>query len=154
MPLRSAGWAPALLPSRGGVIARPRFNPRTLIREPARRDWEIEEVGEVRGSQLASRRNNSGAPATLTTGKVRVLPPCQFFGHTTSGRSRYQFADEYLEVGPTSHAHQNRTDRLTMPPWEIDCLLGSLSFLTLRGEAWRFARDSCWRSCRYSVRYS
>ena len=44
---RAIGWAPALLPSRGGVIARPRFGPGTLISRTARCDWEIEEVEEA-----------------------------------------------------------------------------------------------------------
>src|SRR5215475_2474815 len=39
------GWAPALLPSRGGVIAHPKVQSRNS--ESARCDWEIEEVAEA-----------------------------------------------------------------------------------------------------------
>ncbi len=39
------GWVPALLPSRGSVIARPRFNAGTP--NSARCNWEIEEVVEA-----------------------------------------------------------------------------------------------------------
>src|SRR5215472_5423695 len=39
------GWAPALLPSRGGVIAHPKVQSRNS--DSARCDWEIEEVAEV-----------------------------------------------------------------------------------------------------------
>src|SRR5215510_14199789 len=39
------GWAPALLPSRGGVIAHPKVQSRNS--DSARCDWEIEEVAEA-----------------------------------------------------------------------------------------------------------
>ena len=39
------GWAPALLPSKGGVIARPKIQCRDS--DPARCNWEIEEVAEA-----------------------------------------------------------------------------------------------------------
>src|SRR5215475_13207174 len=39
------GWAPALLPSRGGVIAQPKVQSRNS--DSARCDWEIEEVAEA-----------------------------------------------------------------------------------------------------------
>src|SRR5215470_5681753 len=78
------GWAPALLPSRGGVIARPRFNLGTLIPRTCAPRLGDRGSQRSRGSQLASHRPNSGPPASLTTCKVRVLPPCQFFGHTGS----------------------------------------------------------------------
>src|SRR6516165_9340038 len=39
------GWAPALLPSRGGVIAHPKVQCRNS--DSARCDWEIEEVAEA-----------------------------------------------------------------------------------------------------------
>src|SRR5262245_56502290 len=39
------GWAPARLPSRGGVIAHPKVQSRNS--DSARCDWEIEEVAEV-----------------------------------------------------------------------------------------------------------
>src|SRR5215467_15702830 len=39
------GWAPALLPSRGGVIAHPKVQSRNP--DSARCDWKIEEVAEA-----------------------------------------------------------------------------------------------------------
>src|SRR6516165_6758528 len=39
------GWAPALLPSRGGVIAHPKVQSRNS--DSARCDWEIKEVAEA-----------------------------------------------------------------------------------------------------------
>ena len=41
---RAIGWAPALLPSRGGVIASPRFNPGTQILRFCALRLEIEEA--------------------------------------------------------------------------------------------------------------
>jgi hypothetical protein len=70
---RAIGWAPALLPSRGGVIARPRLNPGNLIREPARCDWEIEEVAEAALLPVAP---------TLRSGKLDRPVKYRFFGRS------------------------------------------------------------------------
>src|SRR6516225_8580033 len=53
------GWAPALLPSRGGVIAHPEVQSRNS--DSARCDWEIEEVAEAALLPVAP---------TLRTGKL------------------------------------------------------------------------------------
>src|SRR5262245_19193322 len=53
------GWAPALLPSRGGVIAHPKVQSRNC--DSARCDWEIEEVAEAALLPVAS---------TLRSGKL------------------------------------------------------------------------------------
>src|SRR5215831_9846662 len=53
------GWAPALLPSRGGVIAHPKVQSRNS--DSARCDWEIEEVAEAALLPVAS---------TLRSGKL------------------------------------------------------------------------------------
>jgi hypothetical protein len=58
---RAIGWAPALLPSRGSVIARPRFNPESgTLTPPLLR--EIEEAAE---DAFATRCPNSGASVSL-----------------------------------------------------------------------------------------
>ena len=44
---RAIGWPPALLSSRGGLIARPRFGPRTLIPRTGALRLEMEEVEEA-----------------------------------------------------------------------------------------------------------
>src|SRR5215472_10824976 len=73
------GWAPALLPSRGGVIAHPKVQSRNS--DSARCDWKIEEVAEAALLPVAP---------TLRSGKLdrpceaQVLPPFRYFGHTTS----------------------------------------------------------------------
>src|SRR5262245_35202928 len=53
------GWAPALLPSRGGVIAHPKVQSRNS--DSARCDWEIEKVAEAALLPVAS---------TLRSGKL------------------------------------------------------------------------------------
>ena len=68
------GWAPALLPSRGGVIARPRFDPELLIlRFCALRLRD-------RGSRkpLCYPSPQLCAPASSIACQVQVLPPFQF----------------------------------------------------------------------------
>src|SRR5262245_48240384 len=73
------GWAPALLPSRGGVIARPRFNPGPCALRLGDRGSR-----RSRGRYLASRRRTSALRQARSACEVQVLPPCQFFGHTGS----------------------------------------------------------------------
>src|SRR5215813_5954670 len=71
------GWAPALLPSRGGVI-----DAQGSIRDRARCDWEIEEVGEVEEASLLPIVPTRVLRQARSPCEVQVLPPCQFFGHT------------------------------------------------------------------------
>src|SRR5262250_2600371 len=65
------GWAPALLPSTGGVIAQPNVQSRNS--DSARCDWEIEEVAEAALLPVAP---------TLRSGKLdrpvkyRFFPRC------------------------------------------------------------------------------
>src|SRR5215831_6767453 len=71
------GWAPALLPSRGGVIAHPKVQSRNS--DSARCDWEIEEVAEAALLPVAS---------TLRSGKLdrpvkyKRFHRSNIFGHT------------------------------------------------------------------------
>src|SRR5262245_6010730 len=89
------GWAPALLPSRGGVIAQPKVQSRNS--DSARCDWEIEEVAEaallsvapiLRSGKLNRpvkykrfRRSNilairCGGVSTLTTTRCKLAKRC------------------------------------------------------------------------------
>ena len=68
---RAIGWAPALLPSRGGVIAGRRFTLRNS--DSARCDWEIEEVAEAALLPVAP---------TLRSGKLDRPVKYRFFGRS------------------------------------------------------------------------
>src|SRR5262245_34041755 len=70
------GWAPALLPSRGGVIAHPKVQSRNS--DSARCDWEIEEVAEAALLPVAL---DSALRQARSPCEVQVLPPFQYFGH-------------------------------------------------------------------------
>src|SRR5262245_27078260 len=61
------GWAPALLPSRGGVIAHPTFNPGTPILRAA--------IGtsRSRGSRFATPRPNSALRQARSLCEVQIF---------------------------------------------------------------------------------
>jgi hypothetical protein len=87
---RAIGWPPALLSSRGSVIARPRFGPRTLIpRTGALRLGD----GGSRGSRFANRCPNSTLRQARSPPPVQVLPPFQFFGPTTAAAKAVHAAE-------------------------------------------------------------
>src|SRR5215813_7400796 len=95
------GWAPALLPSRGGVI-----DAQGSIRDRARCDWEIEEVGEVEEASLLPIVPTRLLRQARSLCEIQVLPPCQFFGHTGCGvsdervgRARYRPGGLVLGIG-------------------------------------------------------
>src|SRR5215472_149748 len=64
------GWAPALLPSRGGVIAHPKVQSRTS--DSARCDWEIEEVAEAALLPVAPTLPPASSIALRSTGSSAV----------------------------------------------------------------------------------
>ena len=111
---RAIGWSPALLSSRGGVIARPRFGPRTLIpRTGALRLGD----GGSRGSRFATR-----AP-TLRSGKLDRPVQYRFFRRSNFLALRDQFVV-----------------RCRSPAGQLPCRIGScmpLVALTTSALTWR-----------------
>src|SRR5262245_28559317 len=91
------GWAPVLLPSRGGVI-----DAQGSIRDRARRAWEIEEVGEVEEASLLPIVPTRVLRQARSPCEVQVLPPSQFFGHTGSALSLNWLKYEVLIGGGCS----------------------------------------------------
>src|SRR5262245_60177069 len=79
------GWAPALLPSRGGVIARPRFNPGTpALRAAIGRSRKVEDAALL------------PVTPTLRSGKLNRpvkyrFPTFEYFGHTGYRRRRLPY---------------------------------------------------------------
>src|SRR5215475_2694843 len=59
--------------------------PKVQIRDRARCDWEIEEVGEVEEASLLPVVPTRVLRQARSPCEVQVLPPCRFFGHTGSG---------------------------------------------------------------------
>ena len=82
---RAIGWAPALLPPTGGVIARPSFHPEPW---PRRCDREIAENACRPLSQIM-RFTNFQRPMNY-----RFFRPFPFFDHTGNHRARCWSVDE------------------------------------------------------------
>src|SRR5262245_26159255 len=101
------GWAPALLPSRGGVIARRRFNPGTLIPRTCAPRLGDRGSGEVEEASLLPVVTTRVLRQARSPCEVQVLLPCQFFGHTRGSRCRTHRGN-----ASTLKAKQNISERV------------------------------------------